>query len=83
MSLQTEKEEVRVFEEKELLGMIASEVEKFYGVSDPKFAEDGEWVYLLGKSCFGILYKELHLYFFLDRVVDYRIHIYFLGICII
>jgi hypothetical protein len=82
MSLQTEKEEVGPFEERELLGMIASEVEKFYGVPNPEFAEDGEWVYLLDKSCFGIISKELHLYFFLGRVVDYRIHIYFLGICI-
>jgi len=64
-------------QERELLNVKTSDLEKIYGL--PDISSNEEWGYILYESRFGIVSKILHIYFLSDRVVDYYIHVYFLG----
>ena len=68
-------------EEIDLSGMEKSGIREVFG--NPDVLDSEEWTYIISTSWHGIFSKKLHVYFKSEQVINYSIHKYFVGVCII
>jgi hypothetical protein len=75
------KNKFSLSQEMELFRVGKTEIIELYG--SPVSQKTEEWIYILQRSKYGIFSKKLHLYFISGMVINYSVHRYFMGVCIL